>query len=188
MRLPRALVAFLALVAVMVIVSENSPQLPGSLWALLFLGAGLALAYAVMVRVTAKAANGPSAPGRALYDQARGFRRYVATAEAEQVRFEEGIDVFSRYLPYAMVFGEAERWGEVFAQLAGQGQAAPPSWYVGSHLRDGTSGSSFAQSLGSFATASSSTLSSTPGSSGSSGSRGGGGGFSGGGGGGGGGR
>jgi hypothetical protein len=186
-RVPRAVVAFLALVVVMVVVSENTPQLPGSLWALLLLGAGLGLAYALMVRLTAKAANGRSALGRALYDQVRGFRRYVATAEAEQVRFEEGIDVFSRYLPYAMVFGEAERWSEVFARLAAQGQVAQPSWYAGSHLFDGSGGSSFARSLGSFAATSSSALSATPGSSGFSGSSAGGGGFSGGGGGGGGG-
>ncbi len=46
-------------------------------------------------------------------------------------------DVFSRYLPYAIVFGEAERWAKVFATLAAAGgtAAAMPAvgWYTGVH-------------------------------------------------------
>lgn len=62
-----------------------------------------------------------------------GFRRYLATAEAEQLRFEERADVFSRFLPYAIVFGETERWARAFASLgAAQGGAAPTlAWYSG---------------------------------------------------------
>ncbi|MCE1175337.1 MAG: DUF2207 domain-containing protein, partial [Propionibacteriales bacterium] len=51
-----------------------------------------------------------TADGSAVLAQAKGFELYLTTAEAEQIKFEEGIDVFSRYLPYAMVFGVAERW------------------------------------------------------------------------------
>ena len=51
-----------------------------------------------------------TAQGSAVLEQARGFELYLRTAEKDQLKFEEGIDVFSRYLPYAMIFGVAERW------------------------------------------------------------------------------
>lgn len=70
--------------------------------------------------------------GTAMLTQTRGFELYLRTAEADQIRFEEGIDVFSRYLPYAMVFGVAERWAKVFQQLAAEGRYQPDTtWYVG---------------------------------------------------------
>ena len=126
-----------------------------------------------------------TAAGSAVLMQARGFQRYLETAEADQIKFEEGQDVFSRYLPYAIIFGVAERWARVFDELARSGAAVTqPTWYVGhtptwSYLALGSS-------MDSFETTSNSSLVSTPSSSGSSGF-GGGGGFSGGGGGGGGG-
>ncbi len=40
-----------------------------------------------------------TADGRAVCDQVEGFKLYLATAEAEQLKFEEGEDIFSRYLP-----------------------------------------------------------------------------------------
>jgi hypothetical protein len=56
-----------------------------------------------------------SAEGYAARVQALGFKQYLATAEAEQLRFEVGIEKFSRYLPYAMVFGVVDHWRHVFA-------------------------------------------------------------------------
>ncbi|WP_296140156.1 DUF2207 domain-containing protein [uncultured Tessaracoccus sp.] len=58
-----------------------------------------------------------TALGSAMLQQARGFELYLRTAEADQIRFEESIDVFSRYLPYAMIFGVADRWAKVFKRL-----------------------------------------------------------------------
>lgn len=81
-----------------------------------------------------KAARGRrSALGRALTDQVEGFRLYLATAEADQIRVEEGQDVFSRYLPWAIVFGLADRWADLCAQLVREGRlsAEPPTWYYG---------------------------------------------------------
>jgi uncharacterized membrane protein len=73
-----------------------------------------------------------TADGSAVLAQAKGFELYLTTAEADQIKFEEGIDVFSRYLPYAMVFGVAERWTKVFEQLAARGAYSFPTyWYVG---------------------------------------------------------
>ena len=50
--------------------------------------------------------------------QAKGFRDYIRTAEANQLRFEEGADIFSRYLPYAIVFHATEKWARAFAGRA----------------------------------------------------------------------
>lgn len=73
-----------------------------------------------------------TATGSAVLAQTKGFELYLTTAEADQIRFEEGIDVFSRYLPYAIVFGVAERWTKIFAELAAQGRYQPTtSWYQG---------------------------------------------------------
>jgi uncharacterized membrane protein len=102
--------------------------------------------------------------------QARGFREYIRTAEAEQLRFEEGADIFSRYLPFAIVFGEAERWVRVFGPLAATAattSAASPVWYTGPN---GWSSDNFADSLDGFTSSASGTIAAaTPSSSGGSG-------------------
>ncbi len=126
-----------------------------------------------------------TAAGTAVLVQAWGFKKYLVTAEAQQIKFEEGQDIFSKYLPYAMIFGVADRWAKVFEQLAASGlPVIAPTWYVGhspnwSYYALGSAINSFQSSAGTA-------LTSTPAASGSSGF-GGGGGFSGGGGGGGGG-
>ena len=124
-----------------------------------------------------------TATGSAVLAQTRGFELYLRTAEADQIRFEEGIDVFSRYLPYAIMFGVAERWTRVFSQLADEGRYTfNTPWYYGYGY--GFSYHSFASSLDSLASTMSSSLqSATAATSGGSGFSGGGG-FGGGGGGG----
>jgi uncharacterized membrane protein YgcG len=125
-----------------------------------------------------------TAKGGAMLTRVRGFRRYLETAEAEQLRFEERASVFARYLPYAIVFGLTDRWAKVFAELAAADPqlsssvgwyGGPPGWNIGY----------LAGSMSNFTTSASGTFASQPSSSGGSGF--GGGGFSGGGGGGGGG-
>lgn len=83
-----------------------------------------------------------TATGSAVRVQTLGFREYLATAEAEQIRFEESADLFSRYLPFALVFGLAQRWAKVIsevvraAELRDAGDAAlwiasdPYAWYL----------------------------------------------------------
>lgn len=84
---------------------------------------------------TTGAAPARTAEGSAALAQARGFRLYLETAEADQLRFEEGEDLFSRYLPYAVAFGLTERWASLFAQLAAQGRTlAEPTWFIGPHV------------------------------------------------------
>ena len=139
--------------------------------------------------IRAKLRRGQRTPdGRAVCDQVEGFRTYLATAEADQLRFEEGEDIFSRYLPWAIVFELADRWAEICSQLVAMGRLpdAVPYWYAGNYSMAFFNTSFLTSSLATAATP----APSTAGSSGTGfggGSSFGGGGFSGGGGGGGGG-
>lgn len=101
-----------------------------------FVGFGLLGVAGVLTGIGVLIANNRfgarTADGSAVLAQTKGFELYLSTAEAEQIRFEEGIDVFSRYLPYAVIFGVAERWTKVFAQLEAQGRYTPTTgWYIG---------------------------------------------------------
>ncbi len=126
-----------------------------------------------------------TAAGSAVLAQAKGFELYLRTAEADQIKFEEGIDVFSRYLPYAMIFGVAERWTKLFEELAAEGRYTfDTPWYVGYGYGYGFGYHGFANSMDNLAsTMSSSMQHATAATSGGSGFSGGGG-FGGGGGGG----
>lgn len=65
-----------------------------------------------------------TATARVYLDQIVGFRQYLATAEADQLRFEEGGDVFNRSLPWAVVFDLTDRWARVCRQLINSGRLA----------------------------------------------------------------
>jgi uncharacterized membrane protein YgcG len=152
------------------------------------LAAGLVVAGLVL-RLLGKRMAARTADGSAVLAQSLGFKQYLVTAEANQIRFEEAQNIFSRYLPYAIVFGVADRWAKVFNDVAEAASAAGrsldmPTWYVFSG--GGFGGfSGIATGMDSFSTTAAGTFTSTPGSSGTSGFSSGGG-FSGGGGGGGG--
>ena len=136
--------------------------------------AGVALA------LTARWMPARTAKGTAMLRRIRGFRRVIATAETHMSRWAEEENVFTRYLPYAIVFGLTKKWAKAFQDLGLEPDTS--SWYVGTHAFTAVA---FADSIDGFAVTTGGTLASTPASSGSSGF--GGGGFSGGGGGGGGG-
>jgi len=70
--------------------------------------------------------------GSAIAIQSFGFKKYLETAEATQIKWEEGQDIFSQYLPYAIGFGCAERWAKIFEELVAMGAPVPqPTWYTG---------------------------------------------------------
>ncbi len=71
---------------------------------------------------TTRNAPARTAKGTAALQQARGFELYISKAEANQLRFEEGEDLFSKYLPYAIAFGVADKWAKKFEELARQGR------------------------------------------------------------------
>jgi uncharacterized protein (TIGR04222 family) len=126
-----------------------------------------------------------TAKGYAVLRHVDGFRRFIEESEKDRAQFAERKNLFTEYLPYAIVFGATEKWAHAFAGLGDE----PPdtsSWYVSQNAFNYLA---FSGAINSFTVASAGTLVSTPpstsGSSGSSGFSGGG--FSGGGGGGGGG-
>ena len=71
--------------------------------------------------------------GRALTDQVEGFRRHLATVEADELRGAEGDDIFSRYLPWAILFDLTERWTTLCRQLVADGRLpdVAPTGYDG---------------------------------------------------------
>ena len=149
------------------------------------LGIGLIVA-GLIFRILGKRMAAKTAAGSAVYAQSLGFRKYLETAEAGQIRFEEASAIFSRYLPYAIVFGVADRWAGTFQKVAEAAAATGsplimPTWYLysGAMFPDFTS---IADGAGSFASSAGGTFAATASSGSSGGSGFSGGGFSGGGG------
>lgn len=60
---------------------------------------------------------------------ARGFKLFLETAEKYRIKWQEKENIFEQYLPYAMVFGVADKWAKAFADLGIAQQQ--PSWYDG---------------------------------------------------------
>jgi hypothetical protein len=147
-------------------------------------GAGLVGVAVIVVGLVALAVArimpAKTAEGAELFRRSLGFRHYMEVAEKERQRFAERENIFSEYLPYAIVFGCVDKWARAFKDIDMSAQTS--SWYVGSGpFNAGILSSSlmgFSSNLGSA-------ISSTPGSSGGSGFSGGGAGGGGGGGGGG---
>ncbi len=106
----------------------------GVLFALLFvavrttwagaLAAVLVLAASVVATRALRGRTPRTAEGSAVRVQALGFKKYLQTAEADQFTFEEAAGIFSRYLPYAMVFGVAQHWARTFGDVARKAQSA----------------------------------------------------------------
>ncbi|MDQ6854237.1 MAG: DUF2207 domain-containing protein, partial [Actinomycetota bacterium] len=117
-----------------------------------------------------------TAKGTGVLRRTEGFRRFINESEKERARFAEKKNLFSEYLPYAIVFGATGKWAAAFAGLDDQ----PPdtsSWYIASTAFTFIA---FSSAIDGFTVSTSGTLTSTPPStSGSSGFSGGG--FSGGG-------
>jgi uncharacterized membrane protein len=105
-----------------------------------------------------------NALGREMLRRALGFRQYIATAEKDRQKFNEQQNLFSEYLPYAIVFRCVDKWARAFEGI--DTVAATSSWYTG---HDSFTSSEFSRRLSGFASNVSSVIASTPGSSGSSG-------------------
>jgi hypothetical protein len=122
-----------------------------------------------------------TAKGTGTLRRVLGFRTFIEESEKDRARFAERQNLFSEYLPYAIVFGAVHKWAKAFEGLAAQ----PPdttSWY---HSSNAFTALAFADAMDGFTVTTAGTISAAaPSSSGGSGFSGG---FSGGGGGGGGG-
>ena len=130
-------------------------------------GVGLVLGALVLLAVAGKF---PARTGRgsAMLARVQGFKLYLTTAEADQIKVEEREQIFSRYLPYAVVFGLAERWASIFGDIGTvrPNGTAGLDWYTG---RPGWNMLYFDQSIGSFTATTVGTIATTPSVSGLSG-------------------
>lgn len=135
----------------------------------------------------------PTLAGRRLLDELAGFRMYLEVAEKDDLRVRRGpdrtIELFEKYLPYALALGVENAWAEQFSDILAKAKAraeggadAVPRWYSGSSWD--APGTGFASALAGGLSGAIASASNPPGSSSGGG---GGGGSSGGGGGGGGG-
>lgn len=137
----------------------------------------------LLVLVFAHRMPSRTAKGTAVMRRVRGFRRFIEDSEADRARFAERKNLFSEYLPYAIVFGCTKKWAKAFEGL--NGELPETVWFTGSQGRSFNT-TSFSQSMSGFTVTTAGTMTSVP-SSASGGSGFSGGGSSGGGGGGGGG-
>ena len=97
--------------------------------------------------------------GSAVAIQSLGFKKYLETAEADQIRWEEGQDIFSQYLPYAIAFGCADRWSSLIQELVAKGAPVPqPVWFTGYYAYSYPVWSSIVGSVGNIGTSFSSTV------------------------------
>ena len=87
----------------------------------------------------------------------RGFRVVIDKAETHMSRWAEQENVFTRYLPYAVVFGLTDKWAKAFEGLGTQPDTS--SWYVGSHA---FTYAAFGHSIDGFSVTTGGTLASTP--------------------------
>jgi uncharacterized membrane protein YgcG len=63
--------------------------------------------------------------GKIAWEQVAGLEEFIRRAEADEIQAQERRGIFERLLPYAIVFGLADRWAKAFAGLYTQ----PPDWY-----------------------------------------------------------
>ncbi|TDQ55194.1 putative membrane protein DUF2207 [Actinorugispora endophytica] len=94
---------------------------------------GLALVIAgAAVTVGAQYMPAKTRLGSAVFAHTAGFRAYLLRARVDDIPPERRVQLFSRYLPYAIIFDNVERWARI---LAAAGSADPGegglSWYYG---------------------------------------------------------
>lgn len=84
-------------------------------------GALMAASCSIMPKRTAR--------GSELMRRCLGFRMYVETAEQSRQEFNEKENIFSAYLPYAIVFGSVHKWARAFRDVRVKDLAV--DWYSG---------------------------------------------------------
>lgn len=117
--------------------------------ALIIAGASLAVGGQYMPAKTAK--------GSAALAHTMDFRDYLFSGEFGNVPEGQRVELFSRYLPYAVIFDGVEHWSRVVASVTGNGrQADNLYWYHGPAEWDL---SKFAGSMKTFTTTTSGAIS-----------------------------
>ncbi|MFC4013432.1 DUF2207 domain-containing protein [Nonomuraea purpurea] len=122
------------------------------------------LGLAVVIAGGALAVGGQYMPaktakGSAALAHTLGFREYLFSGELGQVPDQHRVELFSRYLPYAVIFDGVEHWSRVVASVTGDGrQVDNLYWYHGPAEWDL---SKFAGSMRTFTTTTSGAISAT---------------------------
>ncbi|MFI5054353.1 MAG: DUF2207 domain-containing protein, partial [Acidimicrobiia bacterium] len=160
---------FVALGVLLVLVGVGLTVLLAATTHAALLGVPIAVGGVVMI-VGARWMPRRTAKGYALLRHAEGFKRFIDESEKRRAEFAEKKNLFSEYLPYAVVFGATKKWARAFAGL---GDEAPDTstWYVSQHPLDYAL---FSGAIDGFAVTTAGTLTSAPSSTGSSGFSGGG--------------
>ncbi|PZG08513.1 DUF2207 domain-containing protein [Nonomuraea aridisoli] len=120
------------------------------------------LGLAVVIAGGALAAGGQYMPaktakGSAALAHTLAFRQYLLSGELGEVPEQHRVELFSRYLPYAVIFDGVEHWSRVVASVTGNGhQADNLYWYHGPAEWDL---SKFAGSMRTFTTTTSGAIS-----------------------------
>ncbi|MER7505911.1 DUF2207 domain-containing protein [Nonomuraea pusilla] len=100
-----------------------------------------------------------TAKGSAALAHTLAFRRYLFSGELGEVPEQHRVELFSRYLPYAVIFDGVEHWSRVVASVTGNGGPADNLyWYHGPAEWDL---SKFAGSMRTFTTTTSGAISAT---------------------------
>ncbi len=107
-----------------------------------------------------------TAKGTALARRVKGFRMFIEESEKDRARFAERKNLFSEYLPYAIVFGCTDKWAKAFGGLGGR--LPDTDWYVASGNQPFTA-RTLSNSISGFTISTAGTIASTPSSSGGSG-------------------
>ena len=117
----------------------------------------------VVMMIVAPMMRARTAKGYAVLRHVDGFRRFIDESEKRRAEFAEKKNLFSEYLPYAVVFGATKKWARAFAGL----DDAPDttSWYVSRGVFDYMV---FSAAIDSFTVNTSGTLTSAPASTGGS--------------------
>lgn len=120
--------------------------------ALIIAGAALAVGGQYMPAKTSK--------GAGVLAHTLGFREYLAGGHlGDDVPVAQRVELFSRYLPYAVIFDSVDRWARVVSSVNGNGrQADHLYWYHGPAEWDL---SKFADSMRTFTMTTSGAISST---------------------------
>lgn len=92
----------------------------------------------------------------------RGLEEYIRTAEKDRIKFQEDQNIFfEKLLPYAMVLGLGDKWGEAFKDI----YTKPPAWFEGADM-EGFNSYHLVNSLNNFNTQATTAFASSPRSSG----------------------
>jgi hypothetical protein len=114
-----------------------------------FLLAGGVLVSGIIVAAFASAMPAKTEKGVDAYRHILGFREYLDKAEKYRLQWQEKENVLDTFLPYAMVFGVAEKWTKQIARFGVE--MKQPSWYSGAMMSGGAfDAGTFARSMSSF--------------------------------------